>query len=56
MGRIGVRPTRHSFSGIPGGGQMRLGHKPVCGLLESNYYLPLRFAPLELEFTIVIRQ
>ena len=32
---------------------MRLGHKPVCGLLESNYYLPLRFAPLELEFTIV---
>ena len=52
-GRIGVRPTRHSFSGIPSGGQMRLGHKPVCGLLESNYYLPLRFAPLELEFTIV---
>ena len=34
-------------------GQMRLGHKPVCGLCESNYYLPLRFAPLELEFTIV---
>ena len=32
---------------------MRLGHKPVCGLLESNYYLPLRDAPLELEFTIV---
>ena len=32
---------------------MRLGHKPVCGLLESNYYLPLRYAPLELEFTIV---
>ena len=32
---------------------MRLGHKPVCGLLESNYYLPLRFAPLELEFSIV---
>ena len=52
-GRIGVRPTRHSFSGIPSGGQMRLGQKPVCGLLESNYYLPLRCAPLELEFTIV---
>ena len=52
-GRIGVRPTRHSFSGIPSNGQMRLGHKPVCGLCESNYYLPLRFAPLELEFTIV---
>ena len=45
---------RHSLSGIPGNkGKMRLGHKPVCGLLESNYYLPLRFAPLELEFTIV---
>ena len=53
FGRIGFRHTRHSLSGIPGGGQMRLGHKPVCGLLESNYYLPLRFAPLELEFTIV---
>ena len=53
-GRIGFRPTRHSLSGIPGNkGKMRLGHKPVCGLLESNYYLPLRFAPLELEFTIV---
>ena len=50
---IGFRHTRHSLSGIPSNGQMRLGHKPVCGLLESNYYLPLRFAPLELEFTIV---
>ena len=41
-------------AGIPGAnGYMRLGHKPVCGLLESNYYLPLRYAPLELEFTIV---
>ena len=52
-GRIGFRHTRHSLSGIPSDGQMRLGHKPCCGLLESNYYLPLRFAPLELEFTIV---
>ena len=52
-GRIGFRHTRHSLSGIPSNGQMRLGHKPCCGLLESNYYLPLRFAPLELEFTIV---
>ena len=52
-GRIGFRHTRHSLSGIASNGQMRLGHKPVCGLLESNYYLPLRFAPLELEFTIV---
>ena len=52
-GRIGFRHTRHSLSGIPSNGQMRLGHKPCCGLLESNYYLPLRFAPLELEFSIV---
>ena len=53
-GRIGFRPTRHTLSGIAGNqGKMRLGHKPCCGLLESNYYLPLRFAPLELEFTIV---
>ena len=28
-------------------------HKPCSGLLESNYYLPLRYAPLELEVTIV---
>ena len=53
-GRIGFRPTRHTLSGIAGNqGKMRLGHKPCCGLLESNYYLPLRFAPLELEFTLV---
>jgi len=53
-GRIDFRHTRHSLSGISGAnGKVRLGHKPCCGLLESNYYLPLRFAPLELEFTIV---
>ena len=53
-GRIDYRHTRHSLSGIPGAqGKVRLSHKPCCGLLESNYYLPLRFAPLELEFTIV---
>ena len=52
-GDLTARYTRHSLAGIPGGSYMRLGHKPVCGLLESNYYLPLRYAPLELEFTIV---
>ena len=53
-GRIDFRHTRHSLSGIPGAnGKVRLGHTPCCGLLESNYYLPLRFAPLELEWTIV---
>ncbi|MCR9134334.1 MAG: hypothetical protein NXI08_17330, partial [bacterium] len=35
------------------GNSWRLGHKPCCGLIESNYHLPLRYAPLELEFTIV---
>jgi hypothetical protein len=53
-GKVDMRPTRHSLCGIPGSqGKMRLGHKPCCGLLESNYFLPLHFAPLELEFTIV---
>ena len=53
-GDLTARYTRHSVAGIPGAnGYMRLGHKPVCGLLESNYYIPLRYAPLELEFTIV---
>ena len=53
-GDLTARYTRHSVAGIPGAnGYMRLGHIPVCGLLASNYYLPLRYAPLELEFTIV---
>ena len=53
-GRVDYRHTRHSLSGIPGANsKVRLSHKPVCGLMESSYYLPLRFAPLELEFTIV---
>ena len=54
-GIIDKRYTRHSLTGIPGAnGKARFSHKPCCcGLLESNYYLPLRYAPLELEFTIV---
>ena len=53
-GRIDKRYTRHSLTGIPGnGGKGRCSHKPCCGLMQSNYYLPLRYAPLELEFTIV---
>ena len=36
-GDLTARYTRHSVAGIPGAnGYMRLGHKPVCGLLESN--------------------
>ena len=53
-GRIGVRPTRHSMSGIPGAnGKVRVAHKMCCGLMESNYFLPLRVAPLELQFQLV---
>jgi len=53
-GKMDKRYTRHSVSGIPGAnGYARFGHKPVCGLMESNYYLPLRYCPLELEFTVV---
>ena len=54
FGRTEKQYTRHSLTGIPGAnGKARFSHKPCCGLLESNYYLPLRYAPLELEFTIV---
>ena len=53
-GKIDKRYTRHSLAGIAGaGGKMRLSHKPCCGLPNSNYYLPTRYAPLELQFQIV---
>ena len=53
-GRIDKRYTRHSLTGIRGnGGKMRLSHKPCCGLLNSNYYLPTRYAPIQMEFQIV---
>eukprot|EP00438_Fugacium_kawagutii_P004179 Skav215911 [mRNA] locus=scaffold226:34146:36774:- [translate_table: standard] len=53
-GRVDKRYTRHSITGIAGAnGKMRLSHKPCCGLLNSNYYIPLRYAPLELQFQIV---
>ena len=53
-GRVGTRPTRHSMSGIAGAnGKVRVGHKMCCGLMESNYFLPLRVAPLELQFQLV---
>jgi hypothetical protein len=52
--RIDYRPTRHTISGISGAnGKVRLAHKMCCGLMESNYYLPLRVAPLELQFQII---
>ena len=53
-GRFDKRYTRHLSTGIPGAnGKARFSHKPCCGLLQSNYQVPLRYAPLELEFTIV---
>ena len=52
-GRLQTVYTRHSMSGIKPGGKMRLSHKPCCGLLGSNYLLPLRYAPLQLEFTLI---
>eukprot|EP00438_Fugacium_kawagutii_P021476 Skav234985 [mRNA] locus=scaffold122:216932:219658:- [translate_table: standard] len=54
FGRINKNYTRHSLTGIPGSnGKARFSHKPCCGLLNSNYYIPLRHAPLELQFQIV---
>eukprot|EP00438_Fugacium_kawagutii_P028779 Skav233332 [mRNA] locus=scaffold2479:48021:50767:- [translate_table: standard] len=54
FGRINKNYTRHSLTGIPGAnGKARFSHKPCCGLLNSNYYIPLRYAPLELQFQIV---
>ena len=47
FGRIDAGYIRHSFSGSKPNGKMRLSHKPCCGLLGSNYMLPLRYAPLQ---------
>ena len=55
-GRIDKRYTRHSLCGIPGqNGKARFSHKPCCGIVGhgGKYYLPLRLASLELEWTIV---
>ena len=52
-GKISNRYTRHSVSGIRKGEYFGLGHQFKCGFLESNYYLRVRYAPLEIEITIV---
>ena len=53
-GRVDKRYTRHSLTGIPGAnGKARFSYKSCCGLLNSNYYIPLRYALLELQFQIV---
>ena len=51
-GKISNRYTRHSVSGIRKGDYFRLGHQFKRGFLESNYYLPVRYAPLEIEITV----
>ena len=56
LGRIDKRYTRHSLCGIPGAnGKARFSHKKCCGIVGhgGKYYLPLRLASLELEWTIV---
>ena len=50
-GDISNRYTRDSMTGIRGGEHIRLGHKFKCGFLDSNYYLPVGSAPLEIEVT-----
>ena len=47
------RYTRHSMTGVRGGEHVRLGHKFKCGFLERNYHLPVRYAPPEIEVTLV---
>ena len=41
------------MTGIRGGEHVKLGHKFKCGFLESHYYFPVRYAPLEIEVTLV---
>ena len=54
FGRLDKKYTRHSLTGVAGAnGKVRLSHKPCCGLLNSSYYIPLRYAPMELQFQIV---
>ena len=53
---LNKRYTRHSLTGIPGAnGKARFSHKPCGGIVGhgGKYYLPLRLAGLELEWTIV---
>ena len=52
-GDISNRYPRHSMTGIGGGEHVRLGHKFRRGFLESNFCLPVRYSPLEIEVTLV---
>ena len=45
--------TRINTTGIAQGKFVRMGHKPVCGFVQSGYYPPIRYCPLEFIFEIV---
>ena len=45
--------TRDNTTGIAQGKFVRMGHKPsVCGFVQSGYYPPIRYCPLEFIFEI----
>ena len=52
-GKISNRYTRHSVSGIRKGEYFRLAHRFKDGFTESGYYLPNRYAPFQIEITIL---
>ena len=45
--------TRANTTGIESGKFVRMGHKPCCGFVQSGYYPPIRYCPLEFIFEIV---
>ena len=45
--------TRLNTTGIEQGKFVRMGHKPCCGFVQSGYYPPIRYCPLEFIFEIV---
>ena len=45
--------TRANTTGIEQGKFVRMGHKPCCGCVQSGYYPPIRYCPLEFIFEIV---
>ena len=44
--------TRLNTTGIANGKFVRMGHKPCCGFVQSGYYPPIRYCPLEFIFEI----
>ena len=41
------------LTGIEQGKFVRMGHKSCCGFVQSGYYPPIRYCPLEFSFEIV---